>query len=798
MRSLLAPPLTADTLAGPMAAHARDLFSPAMSTYSGTPGKAAEAAAKAQSVADGSSWGGSTSDLVAAAARLSSLGAAAGVDTRLAGTRCADSLAQLLLNGVVTLKKPRGQGLLRLYTGVKAKGKECPALGFKKLQDQAPKAQTQQPPVRHGSLASLGLDFVYGNSSKMLHRGYGSGIGQRFQTGGAAPVLHRPHRLASRAGRSRNVLLASSGAVAFPPNSSEEGSQLSGEPQALFSRSLSVPNIVCARGGGDMGSSGSLGMTMERSKLQFVMPTPTVQGPKLDDGGSGGDIGKIIHNGGGGDGGDDDDDDYFNEGDDEGDGEGEAARDGFFRAVIPESYDKLSIGAVFAEWMKTVQELPAILRQAVVMGLFSSAQLVRFFAMDVRPNVTRAVSRSLPPTLARDFVGRLMADPGFVQKLAMESTIAAVASLWYEYRLRGDKLKGELDLAMINVMGMAAAAGATTWLLAPSRSYGSIQKFPWQQMLDKLPNCVFDVSGPLRQYTQQARAVGFVAKMAELSAVGALMGTTTALLSSAVVALRQRADPEWQPSAAVPNVGRSSSGLAAFFAVNANVRYQLLGGLDRVLFERTNFLWTYLLLSSSARLVSTSVGELSRAWWQGLPAPAALGAPALLQPQARRVRKKVSKKVPRALPTSPALEQPSQPALPPNSQEQLLTAAALPVFGAAAASSQYPQSAAAMDVQPLEGSLQGPPSSSTALPYPASSSQAPSHLSNQLEPLASPQGVMSDSSHLGLTLSQNAVPSSEVTMARYAPAATSTAAAAVASPDSEESLAASLQLPARQ
>ncbi|KAJ9512688.1 hypothetical protein QJQ45_018802, partial [Haematococcus lacustris] len=134
----LAPPLAADTLAGPMAAHARDLFSPAMSTYSGTPGKAAEAAAKAQSVADGSSWGGSTSDLVAAAARLSSLGAAAGVgrvpgphswlslrppaltcvqvDTRLVGTRCADSLAQLLLNGVVTLKKPRGQGLLRLYT----------------------------------------------------------------------------------------------------------------------------------------------------------------------------------------------------------------------------------------------------------------------------------------------------------------------------------------------------------------------------------------------------------------------------------------------------------------------------------------------------------------------------------------------------------------------------------------------------------------------------------------------------------------------------------------------------------
>ena len=31
------------------------------------------------------------------------------------------------------------------------------------------------------------------------------------------------------------------------------------------------------------------------------------------------------------------------------------------------------------------------------MGLFSSAQLVRFLSMDVRPSVARAVTRSLPP-----------------------------------------------------------------------------------------------------------------------------------------------------------------------------------------------------------------------------------------------------------------------------------------------------------------------------------------------------------------------------------------------------------------
>eukprot|EP00197_Chlamydomonas_leiostraca_P002373 CAMPEP_0202858132 /NCGR_PEP_ID=MMETSP1391-20130828/788_1 /ASSEMBLY_ACC=CAM_ASM_000867 /TAXON_ID=1034604 /ORGANISM="Chlamydomonas leiostraca, Strain SAG 11-49" /LENGTH=566 /DNA_ID=CAMNT_0049537017 /DNA_START=145 /DNA_END=1845 /DNA_ORIENTATION=+ len=460
------------------------------------------------------------------------------------------------------------------------------------------------------------------------------------------PVLRTTRRVAV-AGRPQTAVVVRNSAVAPTPNSNEEGSREFQGFSSAFNPSMGVPDVTMAKGG-DMGSGGSMGATMERGRMQFVMPTPVIQGPKLDDGGSGGDIGKIIHNGGGGgDGGGGDDDDYFNENEDDGEGEGGqggSAGLSFFRSIIPESYDKFSIGAVLAEWMKTVQELPAILRQAVTMGLFSSAQLVRFFSMDVRPNVTRTISRALPPTIARDFIGRLMADPGFVQKMVLESSFAAAASLWYEYRARGERFKDELDLVLINTIGMAAATGATCWLVAPSRSYGSIQKFPWQQMLDGLPNCVFDVSGPLRQYSHQARAAGFFAKMAELSGVGLLTGTATSLLSSAAVAIRKKSNPEWEPSVAVPSLQRSSGGLAAYLALNANVRYQLIGGLDRILFDRTNFLWTYLAMSGTARLVSNQVGELSRPWWQGLPAPSTLAA---RMPTQRRVRKKVSKKVPK-------------------------------------------------------------------------------------------------------------------------------------------------------
>lgn len=370
-------------------------------------------------------------------------------------------------------------------------------------------------------------------------------------------------------------------------------------------------------------------VTIEKSSVSFVLPETKPDKPRLDDGGSGGDIGKNIFNGGGGGDGDDgDDDDYFEDGDG-GDGDGGEGGDGFFRVAIPELYDKVSLGAVFQEWMKTLVDLPIIIRQAVEMGLVSSAQLYRFLSMDVRPNITRAVSRTMPPTAAREFVGRLMADPGFVHKLVGETTLAAGSSLYYEWWIRREKFQKEIDLALINTIGVAAATAATVWMVAPSRSYGSVHKLPWQRMLDGLPNMVFDSSGPMRQYSNQARVGGFFAKMAELSAVGMIAGGATSLLSQAAVAVHKRVDPSFEPSVPVPQVGRSSAGMGAYFALNANTRYQLIGGMDKYLFERANSLWAYVGMTALYRVISNRVGEASRPWWQGLPT----------EPTKRKVRK---------------------------------------------------------------------------------------------------------------------------------------------------------------
>lgn len=62
----------------------------------------------------------------------------------------------------------------------------------------------------------------------------------------------------------------------------------------------------------------------------------------------------------------------------------------------------------------------------------SSAQLVRFLGMDVRPTVVRAISRHTPDAFSRGFVGRLMGDPSILLKMGYEQVITASFATFYE------------------------------------------------------------------------------------------------------------------------------------------------------------------------------------------------------------------------------------------------------------------------------------------------------------------------------------------------------------------------------
>ncbi|MBA0804519.1 hypothetical protein Gohar_004101, partial [Gossypium harknessii] len=251
----------------------------------------------------------------------------------------------------------------------------------------------------------------------------------------------------------------------------------------------------------------------------------------LATGGGGGDIGKKINHGGG-DGGDDDgdDDDYFDDFDDDGEGE----EGGLFRKrmFLEELFDRKFVDAVLNEWHKTMMDLPAGFRQAYEMGLVSSAQMVKFLAINARPTTSRFISRTLPQGMSRAFIGRMLADPAFLYRLLLEEAATIGSSVWWEVKNRKDRIKQEWDLALMNVLTVAACNALVVWSLAPCRSYGNTFQFDLQNTLQKLPNNIFERSYPLREFDLQKRIHSLFYKAAELCIVGLTAGVVQGSLSN--------------------------------------------------------------------------------------------------------------------------------------------------------------------------------------------------------------------------------------------------------------------------
>jgi hypothetical protein len=396
--------------------------------------------------------------------------------------------------------------------------------------------------------------------------------------------------------------------------SEDQGSRTSKE-QNKFNAAMRVPNTAMAKIGRQLGGGGAA--TLEKVSMDLSSAVQSVAAPKLSDGDNGGNNGgKINNGGGGGDGDEGDDDDWF----DEEDGDGEEGGYISLREGIPETFEREAIQAVLAEWFKTIASLPAGLRMAVEMGVVSSAQLVRFMSVDVRPSVVRIVSRSTPQWASRAFVGRLMAEPAFLYKLGFEQAITIAAGTMYEVAHRGDRMKKEWDLAASNVAQMCVANLATVWMLTPSRSFGGVQKFGWQKALAAMPNNAFDRAGPLRPYTTATRIGSVVAKGAELSAVGVVIGSAFSGLNNVLVnSHKKKEGNKWKPAVPVPDVKTSALGMGAFLGLSCNARYQLMGGADRWMTDRLTSLGSAITATALMRLSNNQVGEQTRLFLLGLP-----------------------------------------------------------------------------------------------------------------------------------------------------------------------------------
>jgi hypothetical protein len=85
----------------------------------------------------------------------------------------------------------------------------------------------------------------------------------------------------------------------------------------------------------------------------------------------------------------------------------------------------------------------------------------------------RAVQRTLARTMPNvrwAFVGRVLADPAFVQKTLLEAGITFTLTFAHGLHVRGRRIGTELHAAVINSVCMAAPAATCSALVAPAKT----------------------------------------------------------------------------------------------------------------------------------------------------------------------------------------------------------------------------------------------------------------------------------------------------------------------------------------
>ncbi|KAF9619763.1 hypothetical protein IFM89_009236 [Coptis chinensis] len=281
----------------------------------------------------------------------------------------------------------------------------------------------------------------------------------------------------------------------------------------------------------------------------------------------------------------------------------------------PELFDRKFVDAVLNEWHKTMMDLPSGLRQAYEMGLVSSAQMVRYLAINARPTTARFISRAFPQGMSRAFIGRMIADPAFLYKLLLEQAATVGSSVWWEFRNRKERIKQEWDLALINVLTVSACNAIVVWSLAPCRSYGNTFRFDLQNTIQKLPNNIFERSYPQRSFDIQKRIHSFFYKAAELCMVGVTAGAAQGALSKFLAS--KKGD---RVSVTMLTVSSNAFGYGAFLGLYANLRYQLLCGIDKSMMNYFDVIGVALFFSTALRVLNTQVGETSRLAWLGVEA----------------------------------------------------------------------------------------------------------------------------------------------------------------------------------
>lgn len=231
---------------------------------------------------------------------------------------------------------------------------------------------------------------------------------------------------------------------------------------------------------------------------------------------------------------------------------------------------------------RTVQSLPLDMVQAMKNGTLPKDMLKRY--LDMTSNGFLAWLMQFG-----GFRERLLADPGFFVKVAIEVGIGICTKTTAEYTKRGDQFESQLDFVFANICMALVADFMLVWLPAPTyaASKSSVSAGKNGGLLSSLnnvfkgcPDNAFQKVPPGYQpFTFGQRCGAVVRNGAKLFGVGFFASLLGVGLTNGLIAVRELMDPTFVPLNAPQDVATMSAAYGLYMASSSNLRYQILAGI---------------------------------------------------------------------------------------------------------------------------------------------------------------------------------------------------------------------------
>ncbi|CAM0955019.1 unnamed protein product [Alopecurus aequalis] len=245
-------------------------------------------------------------------------------------------------------------------------------------------------------------------------------------------------------------------------------------------------------------------------------------------------------------------------------------------------FDRAEIARVMNAAGRRPEALPQDLQKGIDLGVVSPEILQNFFDLEKYPVMTELIHRF------QGFRERLLADPRFLQRLAIEEAISITTTLLAQYERRKGRFFEEIDYVITDTVRGSVVDFFTVWLPAPTISVLSYTDNDSGQSLDfvkgllgSLPDNAFQKNVFGQNWNMNQRVAAVIVGGLKLAGVGFISSVGAGFSSDLLYAVRGVLKPSVSVEARRKRapVLKSAAVYSCFLGTSANLRYQIIAGL---------------------------------------------------------------------------------------------------------------------------------------------------------------------------------------------------------------------------